>query len=143
MEGFVQLPEGLTGDGLELLSPEGSLARLPVAEIRAICFVREFEGGETWKKQRAFLNRPKAGGLWVRVKFRDGEMLEGVMPNNLLGELNGFAIVPPDPTFQSQRIFVPREAVTAVEVLGVIGSPLRRRVGKVDPDEGKQIELFG
>ena len=109
-----------------------------MAEIRAICFVREFEGGETWKRQRAFLNRPKAAGLWVRVKFRDGEMLEGVMPNNLLGELNGFAIVPPDPTFQSQRIFVPREAVTAVEVLGVIGSPLRRRGAKVDPDEGKQ-----
>ncbi len=142
MEGFVQLPEGLTPDGLELLSPAGSLTRLPVAEVRAICFIREFEARETWRKQRTFLNRPKAAGLWVRLKFRDGEVLEGVMQNNLLGEPNGFAIVPPDPTLQNQRIFVPREAVTTVEVLGVIGSPLRRRAAKVDPDEGKQIELF-
>jgi hypothetical protein len=143
VEGFVQLPEGLTADGLDLLSPSGSLTRLPLPDIRAICFIREFEAGETWRKQRTFLSRPKASGLWIRVKFRDGETLEGTMPNNLLGEPNGFAIVPPDPTFQNQRIFVPREAVTMVEVLGVIGSPLRRRPGKIDPDDRKQIELFG
>ena len=143
MEGFVQLPEGLTADGLDLLSPSGSLTRLPLPDIRAICFIREFDAGETWRKQRTFLSRPKASGLWVRVKFRDGETLEGVMPNNLLGEPSGFAIVPPDPTFQNQRIFVPREAVTTVEVLGVIGSPLRRRPGKISPDDGKQIQMFG
>ena len=143
MEGFVQLPEGLTADGLDLLSPSGSLTRLPLPDIRAICFIREFDAGETWRKQRTFLSRPKASGLWVRVKFRDSETLEGVMPNNLLGEPSGFAIVPPDPTFQNQRIFVPREAVTTVEVLGVIGSPLRRRPGKIGPDDGKQIQMFG
>jgi hypothetical protein len=142
VEGFVQLPEALTADGLELLSPAGSILRLPLPEVRAICFIREFEGVETWRKQRTFLSRPKASGLWVRVKFRDGEMLEGVMPNNLLSEPSGFAMVPPDPTFQNQRMFVPREAVTAVEVLGVIGSPLRRRPAKVSTDDGKQIELF-
>jgi hypothetical protein len=143
VEGFVQLPEGLTPDGLEVLSPAGSLSRLPVGEIRAICFIREFEGTETWRKQRTFLSRPKAPGLWVRLKFRDGETLEGTMPNNLLNEASGFAIVPPDPTFQNQRMFVPREAVSAVEVLGVIGSPLRRKPAKALPDEDKQIEMFG
>jgi hypothetical protein len=108
-----------------------------------VCFIREFEAGETWQKQRTFLSRPKAPGLWVRVKFRDGELLEGIMPNNLLGDPAGFAIVPPDPTFQNQHIFVPREAVSKVEVLGVIGSPLRRRTKAVPPDADKQIELFG
>lgn len=144
VEGFVQLPEGLSQDGLELLSPAGTLTRLPLAEIRAICFIREFEGGETWRKQRTFLSRPKANGLWVRVTFRDGELLEGTMPNELSGEASGFAIVPPDPTFQNQRMFVPRDAVRAVEVLGVIGSPLRRRATpKPGPDKDKQIEMFG
>lgn len=142
--GFVQLPEGLSRDGLELLSPAGALTQLPLAEIRAICFIREFEAGETWRKQRTFLSRPKALGLWVRIQFRDGELLEGTMPNNLLAEPSGFAIVPPDPTFQNQRLFVPREAVSAVEVLGVIGSPLRRRAApKPSLDQDKQIELFG
>ena len=141
LEGFVQLPEGLTDAGLELLSPEGSLARVPAVEIRAVCFLREFGAGETWQKHRAFLNRPKFPGLWVQVRFRDGELLEGVMPNNLAADPLGFAIVPPDPTFQNQRIFVPRGAVTAVEVLGVIGSSLRRR-GKPAPDAAKQLAMF-
>ena len=72
--------------------------------------------------------------------FRDGELLEGVMPNNLLqNEPNGFSFVPPDPTFQNQRIFVPREAVSSLEVLGVIGSPLRRRP---KPTADDQLEMF-
>jgi hypothetical protein len=142
VEGFAQLPEGLTPQGLEVLSPSGALTQVPLAELRAVCFVREFAAGETWQKQRTFLSRPKAPGLWVRVRFRDGEMLEGIMRNNLLGDPTGFALVPPDPTFQNQHIFVPREAVTAVEVLGVIGSPLRRPKA-ASKDGDKQIEMFG
>ena len=143
LEGFAQLPEGLTPEGLDVLSPTGALNRVPLAEVRAVCFIREFEAGESWQKQRTFLSRPKAPGLWVRLKFRDGELLEGVMTNNLLGDPGGFAIVPPDPTFQNQHIFVPREAVTAVEVLGVIGSPLRRKSKPAPPDADKQLEMFG
>lgn len=142
LEGFAQLPEGLTADGLEVLSQSGAVTRVPLAEVRAVCFIREFDSGETWQKQRAFLSRPKASGLWVRVRFRDGEMLEGIMRNNLLGDPGGFSLVPPDPTFQNQHIFVPREAVTAVEVLGVIGSPLRRPKAPVK-DADKQLEMFG
>jgi hypothetical protein len=141
LEGFVQLPEGWPFAELDILSQEGTLTRVPAVEIRAVCLIREFSGGETWQKHRTFLNRPKASGLWVRIKFRDGELLEGVMSNNLASEPYGFVIVPPDPTFQNQRIFVPRTAVTTVEVLGVIGSPLRRRT-KPGPDADKQIELF-
>ena len=52
------------------------------------------------------------------------------MPNNLLNDPGGVTIVPPDPSFQNQRIFVPREAASSVEVLGVIGSPLRKPAAK-------------
>ena len=140
LEGFAQLPEGLTAEGLELLSPSGALTRIPLADVRAVCFIREFEAGESWQKQRTFLSRPKSPGLWIRVRFRDGEQLEGVMRNDLVGDPAGFAIVPPDPTFQNQRILIPREAVTSVEVLGVIGSPLRRIPKKPASDD--QIPMF-
>lgn len=143
VEGFAQIPEGLSPDGLDVLSQSGSVVHVALADVRAVCFIREFDQGETWQKQRTFLSRPKAPGLWVRVKFRDGEQLEGVMQNNLAAEPDGFAITPPDPTFQNQRLFIPREAVTTVEVLGVIGSPLKRRTPKPDIDDGKQLEMFG
>ena len=106
-----------------------------------MCFVRDFENGESWQKHKTYQSRPKTPGLWIRVKFRDGEQLEGVMPNNLLlNEPSGFSFLPPDPTFQNQRIYIPREAAISVEVLGVIGSPLRRR--KPEPAGDEQLSMF-
>jgi len=63
--------------------------------------------------------------------------------NNLMQlETNGFSIVPPDPTFQNQKIFVPRAALSDVQVLGVIGSPLRGRRAKPAAKEEGQLEMF-
>ena len=141
VEGFAQSPE-TQQDVLEVLGQDGSLLKVPLSETKAVCFVRDFEAGETWKKHRQFSTRPKTLGLWVRLKFRDGDWLEGIVPNNLLHlESAGFGIVPPDPTFQNQRIWVPRPALSGVEVLGVIGSPLRRRKAGEKPKDG-QLQMF-
>jgi hypothetical protein len=80
-------------------------------------------------------------GLWVRVKFRDGEVMDGILANNLLLiESQGFTVVPPDPYSNNQRLFLPRAALAELQVLGVVGSPLRRRKPKPVPKE--QIGLF-
>jgi hypothetical protein len=141
LPGFVQTPGGLEGDSVELLRPDGSLVQIPFTETKLVCFVRDLDGGETWRQHRAFSNRPKTAGIWVRFAFRDGDWLEGIAPNDLLRvDAGGFQAIPPDPTFQNQRIFVPRSALSSVQVLGVIGSPLRRRK---EPAAGqKQIEMF-
>jgi hypothetical protein len=142
LQGFVQTPAGLEGDAVELLSPEGSMVRVPFAETKLVCFVRDFESGETWRDHPAFATRPKTPGLWVRFRFRDGDWLEGLLPNNLMQvEPAGFSAIPPDPSFQNQRIFIPRPALSSVEVLGVIGSPLRRKPVKKLQDEG-QLKMF-
>lgn len=142
LQGFIQTPSGLEGDRIELLRPDGGLVRVPFAETKLVCFVRDFESGETWRDHPGFAARPKTPGLWLRFRFRDGDWLEGLVPNNLLQiEPSGFSFVPPDPSFQNQRIFVPRAALSAVEVLGVIGSSLRRRAAKPAPDEG-QLTMF-
>ena len=88
--------------------------------------------------------RPKSGGLWLRFRFRDQDGLDGVVPNNLLSlETGGFTVVPPDPSFLNQRIYIPKSAVLEAQVLGVIGSPLRRPVArKQKPASPAQIELF-
>jgi hypothetical protein len=143
VEGFVQASSGFDGDAIDILSPSGTLVRVPVSEIKAICFVRDFDAGETWREHRTFLARPKMPGIWVRLLFRDGDSMEGMLPNNMmLVEPAGFSIIPPDPTFQNQRIFVPRPALREVQVLGIVGSPLRRRQPK-KPDQEGQLEMFG
>jgi len=140
------MPGGLTSDGLEMLTPEGAILKLPFSEVKAVCFVRDFESGESWREHRSFATRPKTAGLWLVLRFRDGDSVEGIVANNLmLLEPLGFSIIPPDPTFQNHRIFVPRAALSEVQVLGVIGSPLRRRkpatkaASKMEED---QIEMF-
>ena len=51
----------------------------------------------------------------------------------------GSFITPPDPSFQNQRIFVPRVALREVQVVGVIGS--RAKVAKA-PKPAGQLEMF-
>jgi hypothetical protein len=144
VQGFIQTPGGLQADGLELLTTEGTLVRIPYSETKAVCFVRDFETAETWKQHRSFAARPKSSGLWIELRFRDGDTLEGLIPNNLLQiEAAGYSLIPPDPTFQNQRVFVPREALESVQVLGVIGSPLRRRAkDAAAKDKDNQHEMF-
>src|SRR5258707_7437733 len=82
LQGFVQTPGGLQADAVELLTPEGTLVQVPDSETKAVCFVREFETAESWKQRRSFAARPKSSGLWVLLKLRDGDTLEGLLTNN-------------------------------------------------------------
>jgi hypothetical protein len=138
--GYVNPVSFLQPGGVELLSVEGNVAAIPYADIKTIAFVRDFAPSDQ-PERRLFQTRPKMEGLWVVLQFRDGDALEGIMPNNLLQiEHYGFTIVPPDSSSNHQRIFAPREALRAVEVLGVVGSPLNRR--KTKPGTKEQISLF-
>ena len=137
LSGFVNTGSYRTPEGLEILQLTGNVLLVPYADIKTVVFVREFGLGDPLPR-RSFVSRPKFDGLWIRLAFRDGDTLEAVIPNNLMTlEGLGFDLLPPDST---QRVFVPRAAVARIEVLGVVGSPLRRARGKTAAKE--QIGLF-
>jgi len=141
LAGFVNPQSYLQAEGLELLSQGGAVSVVPYAEIKLVCFVRDFQQGEPRKELRLFTTRPKMEGLWVRMRFRDGDVMDGMLSNNLLQlDTHGLSVVPPDPGFQNQRIFVPKAALSMVQVLGVVGSPLRMR--KPKPAAKEQLEMF-
>ena len=125
LQGYLN-PLRLPSDPLDLLTTTGEHREIPLKEIRAVYFVRDFT--EDYEPERkAFLSRPKLDGLWVRLKFRDGETLEGVVPNDLLALLDsGLQITPPDLNGAAVRIFVPRSALSEVSVLGVVGVARRK-----------------
>ena len=140
MAGYLNPVTFLQPEGVEVLSASGQVSVVPYQEVRTVCFVREFDAPPEDERQ-IFLTRPKMPGLWVRLRFRDGELMEGIVPNNLLQiETHGFVVVPPDPYGNRQKVFIPRTALMGVEVLGVIGSPLTRRKAKADTSQ--QIGLF-
>jgi len=132
LTGFVNSLSYLQPHNLELLTPEGSLILLPYEDVKSVCFVKDFEAEA--ESRRVFLTRPKLEGLWVRMLFRDGEVLDGILPNNLLAwEFAGFTVTPPEPDANNQRVFVPRAALKSIQVLGVVGSPLRVKKKKAAP----------
>ena len=113
-------------DPIDLLTPDGEHTELPVEKLRSIYFVRQFSD-EFEPGRKAFLSRPKLDGLWVRLRYNDGETMEGVIPNDLLNLLdNGVQITPPDMNSNTDRIFVPRGALREITVLGVVGIARRK-----------------
>ena len=137
LAGYVNPSSFLQPAGVELLTEEGKVLMVPYPDIRSVAFVRDFSDGEP--ERRVFFTRPKMEGLWVSLKYRSGEVIEGILPNNLLqGDPYGFTITPPDSS--GQRLFIPRAALQSVEVLGVVGSPLKKRKGPAAAKE--QARLF-
>ena len=113
-------------DPLDLLTPTGEHQELLLSKIRSIYFVRDFDD-DFEPERKAFLSRPKLDGLWLRLRFLDGDSLEGVIPNDLLGLIdNGIQITPPDFNSNTDRIFIPRAALSEVTVLGVVGIARRK-----------------
>jgi hypothetical protein len=149
--GYVDPRAYLGPDAVELLAHDGHLASIPLEQVKGVFFVRDFEGNPRRPERKVFHSRPRQSGLWVRMIFKDNEVLEGLTPNNLLGlDPAGFYISPPDMYSNNLRVFVPRRSLKEMEVLGVIrDGKLRRELPpnlagpKKSGDVSSQIGLFG
>jgi len=146
LPGYVNLRHFDREEGLELLDPAGEVQRLAWKDVKVAWFVRDWEEQPARPNLNAFPRRPKMEGLWVRLKFRDNETLEGVIVNDLLHQsAYGYLFTPPDLNGSHQKAFVPRAALAALEVLAVTpnrGKHLPRR-RKAEPEPSRQPGLFG
>jgi hypothetical protein len=141
VQGFASPQHYLQPAGIEILKPDGAISLLSFREVKCVAFVREFPTPATPEDRKVFHTRPKMEGLWVRMLFRDSDLMEGILPNNLLQiDPFGFSFVPPDPFSNNQRIFVPREALRDIHVLGVVGGKAAARSKKAEVKD--QIKLF-
>jgi hypothetical protein len=138
--GYLNPLSFLQTEGVELLSADGNVSLIPFSDIKLISFVKEFDASPG-PERLVFQTRPKTEGLWINLRFRDGACVEAIIPNDLmLLEAAGFTVIPPDSFGNRQRLWVPRASLIAVEVLGVVGSPLTKR--KPKQVEKDQIGLF-
>lgn len=132
---------------IDLLTPEGEHRPITANDVKAVYFVREFDT-DFELERKTFLSRPKLDGLWVRLRFRDDDVMEGIVSNDLLDMLNsGVQLTPPDLHGNTLRMFVPRAALTEMKVLGVVGVARRAPRQPVDaetrPTLPAQSKLFG
>ena len=139
VSGYVSPANFVVEGKLELLNTSGNVVAIDLRDIKAVYFVREFSDSDVMSR-KTFTTRPRTEGLWVRLKFKDSEVIEGIMPNDLAqNPAEGFLINPPDLRSNTQRVFVPRTSLTSVTVIAVIGAARRRRKG---PPDTRQVTLL-
>ena len=137
---------------IDLLDLLGRIISLPINDIKTICYVRDFNLADPVNPERltrrAFLARPRSEGLWLRLTFRSGDLLEGLAPTDrslldALAEDDGLFLAPPDTRSNTQRVYVPRTAIAELQILAVITAPSRRPPRPERPSkEDLQDELF-
>jgi uncharacterized protein DUF6982 len=139
VSGYVSPAQFVNEGKLEVLNTSGTVISIDLREIKGVYFVREFGDSESLTR-KTFTSRPRSEGLWVRLRFKDSEVLEGLMPADLTQTMaEGFLVNPPDQRSNTQRIFVPRTALESLTVLAVIGATRRQRRGAEDQ---RQVPMF-
>jgi hypothetical protein len=139
ISGYVSPAHFVVEGKLELLNPAGKVVLIDLPEIKSVDFVRDFSDAAA-SSRKTFTTRPRTEGLWVRLKFIDNDVLEGMMANDLTQVIpEGYLITPPDTRGNTQKIFVPRVALQELNVLSVIGRPEAR---KKTADDVRQESLF-
>lgn len=131
---------------LEILDLTGKVLRIGWEHVKWVCSVRDFPAGETANPERLlhkrFAIRPRTPGLWLRMTLTDGEELEGLAANDRsLVEGAGLMLTPPDTRSNTQRIYVPRQAIQTLEVVSLIGATGRKRIAATGRAT-EQPELF-
>lgn len=99
---------------------DGSPIEIEIDSIKAVFFVRDFEGDRQREGLRYYTRGPEVGALWVEIEFQDGELLEGTIYNSvhhLVG--NGFFLHPSDLGSNNLLVYVSKRSISNYRVLGV------------------------
>jgi hypothetical protein len=126
---------------LEILDLTGKVLRIGWEQVKWVCYVRDLPSGDQANPERLlhkhFSIRPRTAGVWLRMTLVDGDEIEGLAANDRsLVEGAGLLLTPPDTRSNTQRIYLPRQAIQTLEVVGLIGTARRR------PRAEEQPELF-
>lgn len=103
----IQLAESLSG---------AETVEVAVKDLKAVFFVREFEGNPQYQEKKSFPPGQRIAGRLVEVTFKDGEVLRGSTlgydPNR-----PGFFLFPADPDSNNLRVFAIFQAIRRIQFI--------------------------
>jgi len=101
-------------------TPEGGRVEVNSPDIKAIFFVKSFEGTADYSEFKVFSAQPNGKGVWVRIHFQDGEIMEGIAPNRIDTYAKPvFLMTPPDPASNNQTVLVSKRSLREMQILGI------------------------
>lgn len=97
----------------------GECSQILASEAKAVFFVKRHEGALDHDEVK-FFSDMAATDLWIRVRFADGEILEGQTRNDTRLLLDsGVWLRPFDSTGNNVLVYVPKSSVVEFHVMGV------------------------
>jgi hypothetical protein len=79
-----------------------------------------FEGDSDHKELNFHSRAPIVHGIWVRLQFRDGEVMEGIIYNSIRYLVDpGFFLLPTDPDSNNRLVYVRKSWLADYRVLGM------------------------
>lgn len=96
------------------------IEEIDTAAAKALFFVNKFESNPDRKDVHFSRLAPIVHGIWVRVQFMDGEVIEGIVNNTIDHIVNsGFFLRPTDPESNNRLIYMSKNQLRDYRVLGL------------------------
>jgi hypothetical protein len=93
---------------------------IPAKDIKAVFYVNSFEGNSDHEHLNFYSRAPIVHGIWVRLQFLDGEVMEGMVYNSLRYLVDpGFFLLPTDPDSNNRLVYVQKSWLADHRVLGM------------------------
>ena len=90
-----------------------------IKDVKAIFYVHSFDGDAKHKELSFYGKSPIVHGIWMRVQFLDGEVMEGIVNNSIRYLVDpGFFLLPTDPLGNNRLVYVVKSQLADHRVLG-------------------------
>ena len=101
------------------LFDSSTVEEISIKDVKAIFYVHNFDGDANHKEMSFYGKSPIVHGIWMRVQFLDGEVIEGIVHNSLRYLVDtGFYLVPTHPGSNNKLIYVSKSQLADHRVLG-------------------------
>jgi hypothetical protein len=109
-------PESFRVRRLESDEVEDILAK----DIKAVFYVNSFDGDSDHEILNFHSRAPIVHGIWMRLQFLDGEVMEGIVYNSIHYLVDpGFFLLPTDPDSNNRLVYVRKSWLADHRVLGM------------------------
>ena len=93
---------------------------ISIADIKAIFYVNSFDGDSDHKELNFHSRAPIVHGIWMRLEFHDGEVMEGIVYNSIRYLVDpGFFLLPTDPDSNNKLVYVMKSWLVDHRILGL------------------------
>jgi hypothetical protein len=133
IKGFLDSPAWNTVEEMLSHAPQGSpetfrvrslesdiVEEISAGEVKAVFYVNSFEGDAKHEILNFHSRAPIIHGIWMRLQFLDGEVMEGIVYNSIRYLVDpGFFLLPTDPDSNNRLVYVQKNWLADHRILGM------------------------